>query len=118
MAEDTLETEETRVFDADVGRILDIVAHALYSGREVFLRELIANAADACDKRRFLAQTDDSLADGAGEPAVTLIPDTRARTLTLADTGVGMNRAELIENLGTIARSGTAEFAKKLSGDA
>ncbi|MEN2987628.1 molecular chaperone HtpG [Tistrella sp. BH-R2-4] len=118
MAEDTLETEETRVFDADVGRILDIVAHALYSEREVFLRELIANAADACDKRRFLAQTDDSLADGAGEPAVTLIPDTRARTLTLADTGVGMNRAELIENLGTIARSGTAEFAKKLSGDA
>ena len=63
MAE-ALDTEETRVFDADVGRILDIVAHALYSEREVFLRELIANAADACDKRRFLAQTDEALAEG------------------------------------------------------
>ncbi|MAD38133.1 molecular chaperone HtpG [Tistrella sp.] len=117
MAE-ALDTEETRVFDADVGRILDIVAHALYSEREVFLRELIANAADACDKRRFLAQTDEALAEGAGDPAVTLVPDAGARTLTVSDTGVGMNRDELIANLGTIARSGTAEFAKKLSGDA
>ncbi len=104
-------------FQAEVSRLLDIVANALYSDKEVFLRELISNTSDACDRLRYAAITAPELiADGA-ELEIRLIVDKEARTLTIADTGIGMNRDELIENLGTIARSGTSAFLGTL-GDA
>ncbi|MGC2198574.1 MAG: molecular chaperone HtpG [Stellaceae bacterium] len=111
-------TQETRSFQAEVSRLLDIVAHSLYSEKEIFLRELISNASDACDRLRYAALTEPALAEGDTEYRVLLIPDKSARTLTVADNGIGMNRDELIENLGTIARSGTAAFLNQLSGDA
>ncbi len=111
-------TQETRSFQAEVSRLLDIVAHSLYSEKEIFLRELISNASDACDRLRYAALTEPALTDGDTGFRVVLAPDKSARTLTVADNGVGMNREELIENLGTIARSGTAAFVNQLSGDA
>src|SRR6516162_3042535 len=110
-------TQETRNFQAEVSRLLDIVAHSLYSQKEIFLRELISNASDACDRLRYAALTQPALAEGDTSYRVVLTPDGSARTLTVADNGIGMNRAELIENLGTIARSGTAAFVNQLSGD-
>lgn len=109
--EDTLERHE---FGAEVGRLLDLVVHALYSEREIFLRELVANAADAVDRRRFEALTDQSLALPA-EPRLRILPDKTARTITISDPGTGMSKAELSEHLGTIARSGTLAFAKSLA---
>ena len=105
---------EKHGFGAEVGRLLDLVVHSLYSEREIFLRELVANAADATDRRRFEALTDAALAlpDGA---KIRLLPDKASRTLTLSDDGIGMTRQELIDNLGTIARSGTAAAAKALA---
>src|SRR5271169_5452826 len=111
-------TQETRSFQAEVSRLLEIVAHSLYSEKEIFLRELISNASDACDRLRYAALTEPSLAEGSADYRVVLTPDKGARTLTIADNGIGMNRDELIENLGTIARSGTAAFVNQLSGDA
>ena len=111
-------TQETRSFQAEVSRLLDIVAHSLYSQKEIFLRELISNASDACDRLRYAALTEPRLAEGDASYRVVLIPDKSTRTLTVADNGIGMNRSELIENLGTIARSGTAAFVSQLSGDA
>jgi molecular chaperone HtpG len=110
-------TQETRSFQAEVSRLLDIVAHSLYSEKEIFLRELISNASDACDRLRYAALTEPALAEGDTDFRVVLIPDKAARTLTIADNGIGMNHDELIENLGTIARSGTAAFVNQLSGD-
>lgn len=110
-------TEDRLSFQAEVGRLLDIVANALYSEREVFLRELVSNASDACDKRRHLALTNPALTP-ASPYEIRLIADETARTLTIADNGIGMNRQELVENLGTIARSGTGAFVQQLSGDA
>ena len=117
MTDDTATSEsgiEKHGFGAEVGRLLDLVVHSLYSEREIFLRELVANAADATDRRRFEALTDAALAlpDGA---KIRLVPDKAARTLTLSDDGIGMTRQELIDNLGTIARSGTAAAAKALA---
>ena len=111
-------TQETKSFQAEVSRLLEIVAHSLYSEKEIFLRELISNASDACDRLRYAALTEPALAEGDTEYRVLLTPDKQARTLTVADNGIGMNREELIENLGTIARSGTAAFMSHLSGDA
>jgi molecular chaperone HtpG len=111
-------TQETRNFQAEVSRLLEIVAHSLYSEKEIFLRELISNASDACDRLRYAALTEPTLAEGDTDYRVLLIPDKAARTLIVADNGIGMNREELIENLGTIARSGTAAFVSQLSGDA
>ncbi len=110
-------TQETKSFQAEVSRLLDIVAHSLYSEKEIFLRELISNASDACDRLRYAALTDPALAEGGTDYRVVLIADKKARSLTIADNGIGMNRDELIENLGTIARSGTAAFVSQLSGD-
>jgi molecular chaperone HtpG len=110
-------TQETRSFQAEVSRLLDIVAHSLYSEKEIFLRELISNASDACDRLRYAVLTEPALAEGDTDYQVILTPDKVARTLTIADNGIGMNREELIENLGTIARSGTAAFMSQLSGD-
>src|SRR5215813_11616005 len=111
-------TQETRSFQAEVSRLLDIVAHSLYSEKEIFLRELISNASDACDRLRYAALTEPALAEGETDYRVVLTPDKSARTLTVADNGIGMNHDELNENLGTIARSGTAAFVDQLSGDA
>jgi molecular chaperone HtpG len=104
---------EKHSFGAEVGRLLDLVVHSLYSEREIFLRELVANAADACDRRRFEALTDPKLAPPA-EAKIRVVPDKQARTLLISDDGIGMTRQELIDNLGTIARSGTKAFGEKL----
>lgn len=114
---DTVQAEK-KTFQAEVSRLLDIVAHSLYSDRRIFLRELISNASDACDRLRYEAITRPDLTAGDPEFRVTLRADAAARTLTIADNGIGMNRADLVENLGTIARSGTSAFLKTLSGDA
>jgi HSP90 family molecular chaperone len=106
--------EERHAFGAEVGRLLDLVVHSLYSEREIFLRELVANAADATDRRRFESLTDAAL--GSPEAAqVRIVPDKEARTLTVTDDGIGMSRDELLSNLGTIARSGTRAFGQTLS---
>ena len=105
-------------FEADVSKLLDIVAHSLYSEREVFLRELISNASDACDKLRYAAITKPALIEGDSDFKITIALDKKAGTLSVADNGIGMNRKELIENLGTLARSGTAAFVGQLSGEA
>jgi molecular chaperone HtpG len=109
---------ETRTFQAEVSRLLDIVAHSLYSEKEIFLRELISNASDACDRLRYAVLTEPVLAEGGANYRVVLTPVKSSRTLTVADNGIGMSHDELVENLGTIARSGTAAFMKELSGDA
>jgi molecular chaperone HtpG len=109
-----IEQAETMPFSAEVDRLLDLVVHSLYSEREIFLRELVANAADATDRRRFEALSAPEL--GMPEaPKVRIEPDRAARTLTISDQGIGMSRQELIENLGTIARSGTQAFAAALA---
>jgi molecular chaperone HtpG len=108
------ETAERHEFGAEVGRLLDLVVHALYSEREIFLRELVANAADAVDRRRFEALTDTTLGLPA-EAKVRILPDKAARTLTITDPGIGMTKADLTQHLGTIARSGTLAFAKSLA---
>ena len=105
---------EQHAFGAEVGRLLDLVVHSLYSEREIFLRELVANAADAMDRRRFEALTDPALAPPA-DARIRIVPDKQARTLLIADDGIGMSRQEMIDNLGTIARSGTRAFAQNLA---
>lgn len=105
---------EHHSFGAEVGRLLDLVVHSLYSEREIFLRELVANAADAVDRRRFEALTDPRLAPSP-EAKIRIVPDKQARSLLISDDGIGMNRQELIDNLGTIARSGTRAFGEKLA---
>ena len=108
------ETVERHEFGAEVGRLLDLVVHALYSDREIFLRELVANAADAIDRRRFMALTEPALSPPA-DASVRIVPDKPARTLTLSDPGVGMSKEELGRNLGTIARSGTRAFGQSIA---
>jgi molecular chaperone HtpG len=101
-------------FQAEVSRLLDIVAHSLYSDRAVFLRELISNASDACDKLRYLSLTEPGLVADDPEFRITVALDKAAKTLTVSDNGIGMNREELISHLGTIARSGSAQFVQAL----
>src|SRR5690348_10236255 len=101
-------TTEKREFQAEVSRLLDIVAHSLYSEKEIFLRELISNASDACDRLRYQALTEPELIAGDANFRVVLEPDAKKRILVVADNGIGMSRQEMIDNLGTIARSGTA----------
>lgn len=109
--------KETLGFQAEVNQILDLVIHSLYSNKEIFLRELISNASDASDKLRFQALSDDSLYEGDGELKIWIEADKEARTLTIRDNGIGMTRDEVIANIGTIAKSGTKEFFKALTGD-
>jgi molecular chaperone HtpG len=106
-------TEERIPFRTEVARLLDIVVHSLYSEKEIFLRELISNASDACDKLRYMALTQPELTGDDTDFKITITTDQKARTLTVADNGIGMSRDELIECLGTIARSGTAAFLDK-----
>lgn len=111
-------SEEKRSFEAEVSKLLDIVVHSLYSNTEIFLRELISNASDACDKLRYAALTEASLIEASdSEFAIYIQIDKENRTLTIRDNGIGMNKDELVENLGTIAKSGTSEFMKSLTGD-
>jgi len=109
--------KETHVFQTEVKQLLDLMIHSLYSNKEIFLRELISNASDAADKLRFEATTDDSLFEGDSDLHVFIDVDKQARTITVRDNGVGMSREEVIDNIGTIARSGTQEFFGQLSGD-
>jgi molecular chaperone HtpG len=109
--------KETLGFQTEVKKLLKLMIHSLYSNKEIFLRELVSNAADASDKLRFKALSDNSLYEGDGELRVRLSVDKDAGTLTISDNGIGMNREQVIENLGTIAKSGTSEFFDRLSGD-
>ena len=108
------ETVERHEFGAEVGRLLDLVVHALYSDREIFLRELVANAADAMDRRRFEALSGAAPALPP-DAKIRIVPDKEARTLTVSDAGIGMSKDELGQNLGTIARSGTRAFSQTLA---
>ncbi|PAU77922.1 molecular chaperone HtpG [Halomonas salipaludis] len=113
----TATQEETLGFQTEVKQLLHLMIHSLYSNREIFLRELISNAADACDKLRYEALDNDALYENDSELRVEIEVDAEANSVTLRDTGIGMNRDEVIKNLGTIARSGTAEFLQQLSGE-
>src|ERR1700691_1857511 len=106
---------EKHEFGAEVGRLLDLVVHSLYSEREIFLRELVANAADATDRRRFESLINPAIS-APTDPKVRVVPDRPARTLTISDDGIGMSREELAQNLGTIAKSGTRAFTATLEG--
>ncbi len=109
---------ETRAFEAEVAQVLHLVTHSLYSHKEIFLRELVSNASDACDKLRFASLSDALLVADDAELRIEIAFDREARTLTIRDNGIGMSREEVIENVGTIARSGTRRFLESLSGDA
>ena len=108
---------ETMGFQAEVKQLLHLMIHSLYSNREIFLRELISNASDACDKLRFEALHNAALFESDSELNIRISYDTTARTLTINDNGIGMSRDEVVNNLGTIAKSGTREFFSRLSGD-
>ncbi|MGY0638742.1 MAG: molecular chaperone HtpG [Paraglaciecola chathamensis] len=109
--------QETHGFQTEVKQLLQLMIHSLYSNKEIFLRELVSNAADAADKLRFKALSDDSLYEGDGDLCVKLSIDKDAGSITISDNGIGMDRASVIEHLGTIAKSGTSEFFSNLSGD-
>ncbi|MEI6859761.1 MAG: molecular chaperone HtpG [Shewanella sp.] len=109
--------QETHGFQTEVKQLLNLMIHSLYSNKEIFLRELVSNAADAADKLRYEALTDDALYEGDGELSVRISADKDKGTITITDNGIGMTRDEVIEHLGTIAKSGTAEFFNTLSGD-
>ena len=110
--------KQTLGFQAEVRQLLDLMIHALYSNREIFLRELISNASDACDKLRFEAIDNDKLYEGEAELGIRITVDRDARTIRISDNGIGLSREEAVANLGTIARSGTREFFSRLTGDA
>ncbi|MGH6920167.1 MAG: ATP-binding protein, partial [Geminicoccaceae bacterium] len=109
---------DVQPFEAEVGRVLDLVINSLYQHREIFLRELISNASDACDRLRYAGLTEPGLLGDDPQLKILTVPDKAAGTLTIADNGIGMSRDELADNLGTIARSGTQGFMRQLSGDA
>ena len=109
--------KQTHGFQAEVSRLLHLMIHSLYSNREIFLRELVSNASDACDKLRFQSLDNPALIGEGAEPAITLTIDKEAGTLTVADNGIGMDESDVVDNLGTIARSGTEKFLAQLSGD-
>ena len=109
--------KETRSFETEAKQLLDLMIHSLYSHKDVFLRELISNSSDACDKLRFEALSDESLYEGDGELVIHVDYDEGARTITVRDNGIGMGREDIIENLGTIAKSGTHQFFEALTGD-
>lgn len=108
-------TVKNHTFETEVNQLLHLVTHSLYSNPDIFIRELISNASDACDKLRFLATSDDALYENDGELAIRIEIDKDAKTLTIGDNGIGMNEAEVIDHLGTIAKSGTKAFLDKLS---
>ena len=110
-------SKETLEFQTEARQILHLMTHSLYSNKEIFLRELVSNASDACDKLRFEALADDSLYDGDSELSIHVDFDEQAKTITISDNGIGMSRQEVIDNVGTIASSGTKKFLEAMSGD-
>ena len=118
MPEAKSEPPHSHVFQAEVSRILDLMIHSVYTEKDIFLRELISNASDALDKLRYLSLTDPKLVDGdAAELAIQIAPDAAAKSLTIRDNGIGMSGQELVDNLGTIARSGTKAFLEQMAKD-
>ncbi len=111
-------SKQTIGFQAEVKQLLQLMIHSLYSNKEIFLRELISNAADAAEKLRFQSLSDETLLEGDSELKIRVAYDKAARTLTVSDNGIGMSRSEVIDNIGTIARSGTRQFFEALTGDA
>ena len=117
MTIDTVSAPETRAFEADVSKLLHMMVHSVYSDRDVFLRELISNAADACEKLRYEAISNPALLNDDPQPRISLTLDKEAGTLVIEDNGIGMTAADMSETLGTIARSGTKAFMEKLAAD-
>ena len=113
----TAEATQTMGFQTEAKRLLHLMIHSLYSNREIFLRELISNASDAIDKHRFAVIGDTNLGSGVGDYQIRVEADNEAKTITIDDNGIGMSRDEVVDNLGTIAKSGTAAFMEQLSGD-
>src|SRR5436309_2838418 len=111
----TTTAPESQPFQAEVAELLNLMVHSVYSETDIFLRELISNASDACDKLRYEAIARPELMGDGEAPKIRIIPNKAANTLTVADSGIGMERQELIDHLGTIARSGTKAFVQKLS---
>ncbi len=111
-------TKETLGFQTEVSQLLKLMVHSLYSNKEIFLRELISNGSDACDKLRFEALTDPALFESDPDLVIRIRIDRDARTISISDNGIGMSRQEVVDNIGTIAKSGTREFLDKLTGDA
>jgi molecular chaperone HtpG len=109
--------KETLEFQTEVKQLLQLMIHSLYSNKEIFLRELISNASDACDKLRFEALANDTLYDGDTDLRIRVDFDKDARTITVTDTGIGMTRDDVVDNIGTIAKSGTRQFFESLTGD-
>ena len=110
MTDNVTSNRETMGFQAEVKQLLQLMIHSLYSNREIFLRELISNASDACDKLRFEGLHNSALFENDSELTIHVSYDKEAKTLTISDNGIGMSREEVINNLGTIAKSGTREF--------
>lgn len=114
MSETAEKKEETFEFQAEVGRVMDIIINSLYSDKDIFLRELVSNAADACDKKRFLSVTADAASVDQSAPEIRVKADPENQVIIIEDSGVGMTRDELINNLGKIAQSGTKNFMEAL----
>ena len=114
---ETIVTKEHLNFQAEVKQLLKLMIHSLYSNKEIFLRELISNASDAVDKLRFEGLSDGSLYESNSDLRIRISYDTLARTITISDNGIGMSRQEVIDHIGTIAKSGTREFFNSLTGD-
>ena len=109
--------KQTLGFQTEAKQLLHLMIHSLYSNKEIFLRELISNASDAADKLRFLALANDGLYENDPELKITIDVDTKKKTITITDNGIGMTRDEVVDHLGTIAKSGTAQFLQNLTGD-
>src|SRR4249920_1988307 len=114
---DAAATKETLGFQAEVKQLLHLMVHSLYGNKEIFLRELISNASDAADKLRFEALSNAALYGGDSDLRIRIAFDKEARTLTVSDNGIGMSRDEVVQHIGTIAKSGTREFFQSLTGD-
>jgi molecular chaperone HtpG len=118
MTKNTKSSKEEHIkFGAEVGKILQLMIHSLYANKEIFLRELVSNASDACDKLRYLSVTSPELSKSDTDYKIRITVDEEKRTLTITDNGIGMNKADLMDNIGTIAKSGTQGFLSKLTGD-
>src|ERR1700743_3622057 len=115
MTTETDTVPATQPFQAEVSELLNLMVHSVYSETEIFLRELISNASDACDKLRYEAIAKPELLGDGEAPKIRIAPNKEAGTLVVTDTGIGMDRQELVDNLGTIARSGTKAFVSRLS---